>query len=106
MVPPDRRQTHGDRRDIGRGGGRRITDLQTHPDAHVTVQAFAEYLVVHEHTVMKWIEAGELPAFQFPRRKHGEWRIAVADAVAFVTKNRFRTLAAADSEPESTASAS
>ena len=67
---------------------RRITDLATHPDAFVTVQAFAEHLSVDQKTVMKWIKAGVLTADQFGR----EWGIHTADASAFVERNRYQPL--------------
>jgi excisionase family DNA binding protein len=68
---------------------RTITDLQSHPDANITVQAFARYLDVQDKTVMKWIRAGVLPAHQFPPdTPGGEIRIRKVDAVAFVERAR------------------
>ena len=57
-------------------------DLGTHPDTFITVQAFAAHLSVADKTVMKWIKAGVLPAYQF----RTEWRIKRADAVTFVER--------------------
>jgi excisionase family DNA binding protein len=65
---------------------RRITDLEAFEHSYLTVQAFAAHLTVHERTVMKWIKAGRIPAHRF----HGLWRIAKADALAFVEQSRFR----------------
>jgi excisionase family DNA binding protein len=79
-----------DRRKEGsrpRRGGRRITDLPTHPDAYVKVGAFAQYLDVRGKTVRKWIKAGTLPAY----RLNGHWRIAKIDALAFIERARFQS---------------
>lgn len=84
-VHGDDRRAGTDRRREPRGG-RRITDLATHPDAHVTVQDFAQYLCVHRKTVLKWIRAGQLVAYRFA----GDWRIKTTDAVAFVAGARFQ----------------
>jgi helix-turn-helix protein len=78
-----------------RGG--RITDLDTHPEPYVTLQAFAAYLRVQERTVMKWIQAGVLIAYQFPTAKvggeiriRGQIRIRTSDAALFVERSRLR----------------
>jgi excisionase family DNA binding protein len=81
----EERRTGTDRRTEPRGG-RRITDLTTHPDQHLTVQAFATYLGVHRKTVVKWILAGTLPAYRF----EGEWRLKTSEAAAFVAGARFQ----------------
>jgi excisionase family DNA binding protein len=47
-----------------------------------------EHLKVQDKTVRKWIKGGVLPAYQF----RTEWRIALADAVAFVERARFKPL--------------
>ena len=60
--------------------------MSIHSLGYITVQAFAEYLFVSDKTVMKWIKAGVLPAYRF----HSEWRIAVADAEAFIESARFQ----------------
>jgi excisionase family DNA binding protein len=74
------------RKEIGcpRLGGRRITDLATHPDAYVKVSAFALYVSVRAKTVHKWIKAGTLPAYCL----HGQWRIKKTDAIAFLERAR------------------
>lgn len=69
--------------------GRRITDLQTHPDAFVTVPAFAEYVGVTQKQVRKWITAGVLDGY---RLGGTEWRIRTADAITFVERNRYQPL--------------
>jgi excisionase family DNA binding protein len=66
-------------------GGRRITDLAAHDCPHVTVNALAAYLDVSRKTVIKWIDAGTLPAYKFGT----EWRINTADALTFVDNARF-----------------
>jgi excisionase family DNA binding protein len=81
---PDRRQTAA----APRVGGRRITDLATHPDKYLTVQEFATYLGFHEKTVRKWIGAAVLPAYRLPPVT-GDWRISTADALAFMAQARF-----------------
>jgi excisionase family DNA binding protein len=63
-----------------RRGGRRITDLPTHPDPYVKVGALAQYLDVRGKTVHKWIKAGTLPAYCL----NGQWRIKKTDALAFL----------------------
>lgn len=63
-----------------------ISDFCAHPDAYITVPAFAEHLNVSDKTVRKWIKAGVLTAYQF----QGEWGIRKADAVAFVERARFQ----------------
>ena len=65
---------------------RSIVDLATHPDAFVTVQAFAQHLSVADKTVMTWIKAGVLPAYRF----QGEYRIRKTDAIAFIDRARFQ----------------
>ena len=63
--------------------GRRIADLATHDEAFISVQQFADYLGVHEKTVRnKWINAGDLPAYDF----EGLWRIDRIDALQFVAR--------------------
>jgi excisionase family DNA binding protein len=42
-----------------------ISDLCAHPDAYITVPAFAEHLNVSDKTMRKWIKAGVLTAYQF-----------------------------------------
>ena len=42
-----------------------ISDFCAHPDAYITVPAFAEHLNVSDKTVRKWIKAGVLTAYQF-----------------------------------------
>jgi helix-turn-helix protein len=80
----DRRRVP-DRRALARGG-RRITDLTTHPDAYVTIPDFAQHLMVQQRTVRKWIRGGVLKAACF----QGEWRIHTAEAIAFVERNQFQ----------------
>src|SRR5262245_21219023 len=94
--PPERRRRPQRRRALT-GGGRRIADLYTHPNEYLTVQAFAVHLTVHERTVMKWIKAGALTAYQFDR----EWRIRKGDAVLFVERSRFRIANAPTTTSES-----
>lgn len=90
--PPARDRRRGpDRRRALAHGGRRITDLYTHPEEYVTVQAFAGHLGVQDKTVMKWIHAGLLTAYQFPPEKAGgELRIRKHDAVVFVERARIK----------------
>ena len=64
----------------------RITDLDKYPLAYLTIPEFAEYLLVQDRTVRKWIGADVLPAFRF----QGQWRIAKADAIAFIERARFQ----------------
>ena len=64
----------------------RITDLHAYPHGFITVPAFAQHLNVPDNMVRKWIRAGVLPAYCF----HGLWRIAKADAVAFVERERLQ----------------
>lgn len=68
---------------------RRIADLATHEEAYVTPQALAEYLTVSRKMVMKWIEAGVLPAYRFGRH----WRVRTCEAAVFVESQRVRPLA-------------
>lgn len=77
----DRRKTPN----IPHPAGRRITDLRAYERPHLTVQALADYLDVSRKTVVKWIQAGVLPAYRFV----GEWRIKTAEAVAFEANARF-----------------
>ena len=66
-----------------------ITTLGSHPAPYVTIDAFATYLTVDRRTVMKWIEAGTLPAYQFHGSSRGTWRIKTTDAIAFEERARF-----------------
>lgn len=64
----------------------RIRDLASHPEPYVTPRQLGRYLLVDRRTIMKWITAGSLPAYQF----EGEWRIKTADARAFELQHKYR----------------
>jgi excisionase family DNA binding protein len=85
MADDAERRQHADRRRDVTRGGRRITDLASHPHAYVRVGPFAHYLDVTGKLVRKWIRAGALPATNF----EGRWRIKKSDALAFEKANRF-----------------
>jgi excisionase family DNA binding protein len=74
----------------GRGSRRRwarIVDLETHPEAHVSLDAVAEYLALARKTIVKLVLAGGLPAFKFGRA----WRVRTADLRAYVEQSRYRS---------------
>lgn len=92
MTTPDRRR-----------GGRRITDLATHDQAHLRVSQVARYLQVDRRTVSKWVEAGILGALRTPE---GSFRISTVDLRAFVERHRVATLEDAHGDaPRDTAAA-
>lgn len=60
-----------------------IIDLETHLAHHVSLAAIAQYLGVQRKTVVKWIQAGHMPAYRFGRTlrvRTGDLRIYVASA--------------------------
>ena len=67
----------------------RITDFDEPAHEYLTVPDFAASLTVSDTLVRKWIRAGVLPEYRFPPMV-GEYRIAKADAVAFVERARFQ----------------
>jgi excisionase family DNA binding protein len=75
-----------------------ITDLETHAEAHVSLDAVAEYLALARKTIVKFVDAGLLPAFRFGRA----WRVRTADLRAFVEQSRHRP-ARRDHVPRATA---
>lgn len=69
-------------------GGRRITDLATHPDHFIPVSRIAEYYGVSVRTVRDWIAENLLPAFDFAKhRRKGKRkrliRVRKRDLLAF-----------------------
>lgn len=81
---PERRQP--DERRRVRRGGRRIEDLGTHGDAHISPRQLADYLNIDRRLVMKFIEGGILTAYKFDTA----WRINTKDAVMFVSRFQFK----------------
>ena len=71
------------------GTAETITSLKAHRASYVTIDALAAYLTVNRRTVMKWIDAGTLPAYQFHGSSRSTWRIRTADAIAFEARARF-----------------
>jgi excisionase family DNA binding protein len=63
-----------------------IVDLESHPEAHVSLEAVAQYLTLTRKTILKFIHGGTLPAFRFGRA----WRVKTADLRAFVEGSRYR----------------
>lgn len=63
-----------------------ISELETHPEAHVSLEAVAEYLTLTRKTIVKFVHAGTLPAFRFGHA----WRVRTTDFRAFVEQSRYR----------------
>jgi excisionase family DNA binding protein len=81
-LTPDRRTAPDRRR--RRRGGRRITDLASHDQAHLTLEQLATYFAVER---LKWIRAGALRAYRLGERA---WRVRRSDAAAFERRSLFR----------------
>jgi len=63
-----------------------IADLESHPEAHVSLEAVAQYLTLTRKTIIKFIHGGTLPAFRFGRA----WRVRTVDLRAFVKGSCYR----------------
>lgn len=57
-----------------------IRNLDTHPEPHVSVAEFAEYLHVSTRTVYYWIQVKKILKAS---RVGGTWRIKTSDALRF-----------------------
>jgi excisionase family DNA binding protein len=65
-----------------------LEDLETHPEAYVTIGELARYWLVSRKQIYKQIEAGTLPAIRLGPRL---LRIGTADALAFERRANMRT---------------
>ena len=65
---------------------RSVVDLETHTEAHLSLEAVAEYLGLTRKTVVKFIQSGVLPAFRFGHA----WRVRTADLRTYVEGSRYR----------------
>ena len=68
-------------------GHRRIIDLATHDEAHITIHQLADYLSLSGKTVLRWIRTGKLPAI----RVGGCMRVSRADAIAFIERHSHKS---------------
>jgi excisionase family DNA binding protein len=69
---------------------RRLQDLQSHPEPHVTVAELAEYWLVGRKQIYKHIDAGLLRAVRIGPRS---LRIRTADAREFERRAKMRPVA-------------